>query len=157
MSGIAKGQENQLALFDPGLTQQSWRVRESVRARRLTVRVLPGGRVEIVVPTGTRATTVQHFVARHPGLIERKRAAVRHAGLASTEQPPTEIHFQATAARYDVGYVADPTALRLHESAGQLTVSGDIARVTLVRHLLQRWLLRAAHSSLLPPLQSNAR
>ena len=153
---MAKGQEDQLALFDPGLTQQSWRVRESVRARRLTVRVLPGGRVEIVVPTGTRATTVQHFVARHRGWIERKVADYRHAGLASTEQPPTEIHFQATAARYDVGYVADPTALRLHESAGQLTVSGDIARVTLVRHLLQRWLLRAAHSSLVPWLQSMA-
>ena len=156
MSGVAGGQEDQLALFDPGQVQQTWRVRESVRARRLTVRVLPGGRVEIVVPSGTRATTVQHFVMRHRGWIERKVADYRPTGLASPEQLPAEIHFQATAARYEVGYVAGATAPRLQQTSGQLTVSGDITRATLVRHLLQRWLLRAAHDGLVPWLQSMA-
>lgn len=156
MSSVPKGQEDQLALFDAGQVQQTWRVRESTRARRLTVRVLPGGRVEIVVPPGTRAPTVQHFVTRHRGWIERKVADYRHADLASTEQLPAEIHFQATAARYAVGYTCGPSAPRLQATTGQVTVSGDIARTTLVRHLLQRWLLRAAHNSLVPWLQSMA-
>jgi predicted metal-dependent hydrolase len=56
----------QLELLDDlSTTVDAWSVRPSVRARRLTVRVLPGGLVEIVVPRGTRPRTVEQFVARH--------------------------------------------------------------------------------------------
>lgn len=157
MSRLPGGHTDQLALFDTGQVEQLWRVRESSRARRLTVRVLPGGRVEVVVPPGTRATTVQHFVTRHRGWIERKVADYRHADTGSIEQLPEEIQFQATAARYAVDYVDGPTAPRLHATPGRVTVSGELARTALVRHLLQRWLLRAAHESLVPWLQSVAR
>lgn len=153
---VQTGQTGQLALFDAAQAQEAWRVRESPRARRLTVRVLPGGRVEIVVPPGTRANTVQHFVARHRGWIERKVNDYRHAGLGCTEQLPTEIFFPATASRFTVAYAATPAAPRLHEAAAGVTLLGDLARTALVRHALQRWLLRKAHESLVPWLQSTA-
>ena len=50
----------QLALLDEAaVAPETWRVRPSARARRLAVRVLPGGVVEIVVPRGTRPQAVQ--------------------------------------------------------------------------------------------------
>ena len=62
----------QLGLLDnPGPNVGAWRVRASMRARRLAVRVLPGGLVEIVVPRGTRPRMVEQFVARHRRWIER--------------------------------------------------------------------------------------
>ncbi len=156
MSRLANGQQDQLALFETGQAGQAWCVRESRRARRLTVRVLPGGRVEVVVPPGTRAATVQHFVTRHRGWIERKVADYRHPDAGSVEQLPAEIYLQATTARHTVGYIAGPAAPRLRDAASGITVSGDLARTALVRHVLQRWLLRTAHQSLVPWLRSVA-
>ncbi len=155
MSGVLQGREDQLALFDPGRAEQDWRVRESAKARRLSVRVLPGGRVEVVVPIGTRAATVQHFVVRHRRWIERKLADYAHADAGSTGLP-AEIAFQATAARYPVAYRAGPGAPRLRQASGRLTVTGDVSRMVLARHVLQRWLLRTAHQSLVPWLHDVA-
>ena len=49
-SRVASAQLSLLAVEGP---QEPFVVRESQRARRLTARVFPGGRVEIVVPQGT--------------------------------------------------------------------------------------------------------
>ena len=70
----------QFSLLDLERERLGWQVRESRRARRLSVRVFPGGRVEIVVPVGTRPRTVQQFVARHRDWIDRKVEEFRHAG-----------------------------------------------------------------------------
>lgn len=147
---------DQLALFEAGQVENAWRVRESRRARRLTVRVLPGGRVEVVVPPGTRAATVQQFVTRHRRWIERKVADYRHADTGLPGQLPAAIEFQATATSYFLEYREGPGSPRLHEAPGRLTVTGDVTRTALARHVLQRWLLRAAHRSLVPWLQSVA-
>ena len=147
---------NQLALFDSAQAGHAWCVRESARARRLSVRVLPGGRVDVVVPPGTNATTVQSFVARHRGWIERKVADYRHSDAGSNEPLPAQVHFPATAARYEVEYLAGPAAPRLSESPGGITLRGDLQRTALVRHALQRWLLRTAHAALVPWLQAAA-
>ena len=42
----------QLQLFEPRDTVSGWNVRVSRRARRLSVRVYPGGQVEVVVKFG---------------------------------------------------------------------------------------------------------
>lgn len=156
MSRLREDRRDQLALFDPGQLEQSWRVRESDRARRLTVRVLPGGRVEVVVPPGTRAATVQQFVARHRRWIERKVADYGHADFGAMQPLPAAIEFQATATRHAVEYPGGPGAPRLLETGGRIVVTGDVTRIALARHALQRWLLRTAHGSLVPWLQAVA-
>ncbi|MBS0396948.1 MAG: hypothetical protein JSR54_20180, partial [Proteobacteria bacterium] len=55
----------QLGLLDARAGLEPFAVRASRRARRLTVRVYPGGRVEVTVPTGARPGLVADFVARH--------------------------------------------------------------------------------------------
>ena len=50
-------------------------MRESGRAKRLSIKVYPRGRVEVVVPKRTRARDVQTFVDEHRDWIERTRAS----------------------------------------------------------------------------------
>ena len=149
---MAAAVPGQLALFDAEQAQATWGVRESLRARRLTVRVFPGGRVEIVVPSGTRSRTVQQFVARHRHWIDRKVHEFRHLAVEATEGPPAVIALQAIERRLAVRYVDAAGAPRATAAGEELLVSGDLGRVALVRHALQRWLLLTAHAELLPRL-----
>jgi predicted metal-dependent hydrolase len=52
-------------------------VRVSARARRLRLRVLPGGRVEVVVPPRTPRRAVEALLREHGGWIERQRERLR--------------------------------------------------------------------------------
>ncbi len=150
------GAVGQLALFDAAPQEAPWSVRISGRARRLTVRVFPGGRVEVVVPPGTRPRLVEQFVARHRAWIARKVDEFRHVEVDTTPQLPSEIAFAATGTRLPVEYRAAPHPPRLRVLDGRLVVSGDLTREALVRHLLQRWLLRSAHAHLAPALAAEA-
>jgi predicted metal-dependent hydrolase len=68
-----------------GGIEQHWSVRQSARARRLSVRVFRNGGVEIVVPPRTSPQRVSAFVSEHREWIERqrKRAFAAAAGLAT--------------------------------------------------------------------------
>jgi predicted metal-dependent hydrolase len=146
----------QLALLDVSQAQPDWRVRESPRARRLTVRVFPGGRVEIVVPVGTRSRTVQQFVSHHRRWIDRKVEELRHLVTEPVDALPQAVFFQAIDRRLSVGYVDTRESLRVSETADGIVVAGDLSRLPLVRHVLHRWLLHTAHAHLVPWLRSVA-
>lgn len=148
--GQGAGTAGQLALFEHDASLPGWRVRESRRARRLTVRVFPGGRVEIVVPVGTRSRTIQQFVTRHRPWIDRKVSEFRHQAPEAAEDLPGSVRLQAIARQLAVRYVPGEGAPHALECADELVVSGDLARIPLVRHALQRWLLHSAHQHLLP-------
>ncbi|HTJ15990.1 MAG TPA: YgjP-like metallopeptidase domain-containing protein, partial [Steroidobacteraceae bacterium] len=62
----------QLQLFDTRSADDRWTVRVSGRARRLSVRVYPGGRVEVVVPPGASPAAVQKFIGTHRQWIQRR-------------------------------------------------------------------------------------
>ena len=145
----------QLALLDGGaVAPATWRVRPSERARRLAIRVLPGGIVEIVVPRGTRPQAVQQFVTRHRGWIDRKVVQYQPDLPEPGDGLPERIVYAASGQDFDVRYVEGPGAPRLqHSEGGILTVTGTCERRVLVRHALQRFTMRMAHAVLLPWLQ----
>jgi len=64
----------QLQLWDVDSTEHGWSVRQSARARRLSVRVFRNGGVEIVVPPRTPPRRVSEFVGEHREWIERQDA-----------------------------------------------------------------------------------
>jgi predicted metal-dependent hydrolase len=146
----------QLALLDVEQAQPDWRVRESPRARRLTVRVFPGGRVEIVVPVGTRSRTVQQFVTHHRRWIDRKVEELRHLVTGTVDDLPESVYFQAIDQRLSIRYLETQGSPRVTELASGILVRGDLSRLPLVRHVLHRWLLHRAHSNLVPWLESVA-
>lgn len=142
----------QLALLDGRAEPESFRVRASERARRLAVRVLPGGFVEVVVPPGTRPRTVQQFVTRHRRWIEHKVLQYRPLDAAPADRLPERIRFAASGHAFRVHYLTASGPPRLFADGETLRVHGDLGRTVLVRHTLQRFALRMAHAVLAPRL-----
>ena len=81
-----------------------WTVRVSRRARRLSVRVYPGGRVEVVVPPGASAATVQRFVGAHRQWIDRRIEDLSTAAARSTTAAPASINLPAIGRQFTVDY-----------------------------------------------------
>jgi predicted metal-dependent hydrolase len=149
--------DGQLALlYQEGTSVDAWRVRTSLRARRLAVRVLPGGLVEIVVPRGTRPRVIEQFVSRHRTWIERKLALYRPLDTAPSGGLPGEIHFAASGRRYELRFIESANAPRLIVDGASLLLHGSPARPILLRHVLQRFAMREAHATLAPWLASLA-
>lgn len=141
----------QLALLDDTATlHDGWRVRTSQRARRLAVRVLPGGLVEIVAPHGTRPHAIEQFVARHRQWIDRKLAQYQPLDRSSANGLPDRIRFPANGDGFDVHYIDAPGAVRLAVEDRTIRMSGERTRTVLMRHALQRFTMRQAHSVLSP-------
>ena len=113
----------QLQLFDARGAADRWTVRVSRRARRLSVRVYPGGRVEVVVPPGASPAAVQKFIGTHRQWIHRRvedlstAAAVDDSASASIKLPAIGRHF---AVEYEhAGRLHGARARRRRERTGR--------------------------------------
>ena len=141
----------QLGLLDEASPQEgAWRVRASPRARRLAVRVLPGGFVEVVVPRGTRPRTVEQFVARHRRWIERTLDLYRPAAEGPPGSLLAHVSFPATGRRFELRLTGGEGPVRLTVGETAIRITGGAGRPTLVRHALQRFTMREAHAVLGP-------
>src|SRR5262245_6929267 len=137
---------------------QGWVVRESHRARRLTVRVFHTGRVEVVVPSRTSAVTVERFVERHRTWIERKREEARARALPASPFPPKEIDLAACSERWQIHLTGNGRRVRLSTLGdGLLALDGDVSDARAVRQVLRRWLTERASEVLAPALKQCAR
>ena len=145
------GHEVQLGLLDEAAPpDHAWRVRASARARRLAVRVLPGGLVEIVVPRGTRPRMVEQFVSRHRRWIERALDLYRPAGIAASNVLPEQVNFPAIGRSYPVRYIESAGPPRIRGDGGTIRLAGPLDRPVLLRHALQRFTMKEAHATLGP-------
>lgn len=147
----------QLPLFDARAGAAEFGVRRSTRARRLTVRVYPGGRVEVTVPAGVRPATVADFVARHRAWIDARVAELRTHAPPQREALPERVFLQALDADWQVRYVARRRPGLRVTAARALEVYGDPAEVSGARRLLRRWLVDEARDALEPWLGRLAR
>jgi predicted metal-dependent hydrolase len=138
----------QLSLFETRSSTDSFAVRVSPRARRLTARVHVGGRVEIVVPVGVSAKTVRDFVQRFTPWIDRKVAAMQ-CYAEPPEPVPRLVEFAYTAERFEVEWQCTAKRGVALEGRRLLVRAPDDAGA---RRMLQGWLKRAAGERLAPPL-----
>jgi len=134
----------QLPLFAQSDRTDRWSVRTSGRARRLSVRVYPGGRVEIVVPPGASPIIVQRFIGAHRQWIDDR---VRDfAGLITVESClPTRIELPAVGKSFAVTYVDQdsPPRVRLGED-GVVVITGSQLDRRVIALALRRWLCEFA-------------
>lgn len=158
---VKRRSEHQLSLFDqPGL---SWshasgltlRVRESARARRLILQVIPPGALEVVVPRGTRAAEVEAFVADNSPWIESARHRLGLSRERAPIEPPTEIRLAATGEWLQIEYASGSGRVR-EVAHDRIEIRHDEENAAGVVSLLKKWLLERGKDVLKPWLASEA-
>jgi len=101
---------NQLPLFaddDEPDPMSGFSVRESGRARRLSIKVFPRGRVEVVVPKRTRPADFREFVEAHRDWISKVRASFAAEHPPEPFALPTSIHLPGIDRAFCVRYERD--------------------------------------------------
>ena len=139
----------QLQLFDTRSADDRWTVRVSGRARRLSVRVYPGGRVEVIVPPGASPAAVQKFIGTHRQWIHRRVEDLSTAA-ASDESRPASIKLAAIGRLFAVEYEhagEDSAQLRV-VGENMLTVRGPLHNDRATAVLLRSWLADLARQQL---------
>lgn len=140
----------QLQLFEARDPSQPWDVRISRRARRLSVRVYPGGRVEVVVPPGASAAVVERFVGTHRQWIDERVADLSAISGIGQESLPSEITLSGIGRRFAVEYRRTSSAQirAVAVDADKLIVAGQLDNERQVAKVLQQWLMEFAHGQL---------
>jgi predicted metal-dependent hydrolase len=140
----------------PPLARPPLRVRESRRARRLTLRMLPPDTLELVVPRGTRPRDVADFVHKHARWIERARSEIAEHYPEGPALPDV-VDLAAVSQRWPVRYVDDPGARSICRVAdAALLVRTRDAERRDAPELLRRWLIEQARLHLRPWLLREA-
>jgi predicted metal-dependent hydrolase len=127
------------------------RVRESRRARRLTLRVLPPYTLELVVPRGTCAADVAAFVHRHRRWIERARREIASHYVLAQDRLPTRIALRAIDQSWFVRYEPQTQAQsRVRMLDDVLEVRTRDAEHGVAESALRSWLCDQASYHLTP-------
>lgn len=152
----------QLKLFPEGVQPghvPAFAVRRSTRAKRLTIKVYPGGRVEVVVPRRVRPAEVQAFVRENTAWIRDAREAFASDQPADAAALPKTVPLTAIGRKVAVRYrnVPGRAAVDYRYEDSQLTLSGRVTDEALCVTALKRWLAEVARREFEPTLGSLAR
>ncbi len=140
----------QLQLFEARDLADRWQVRVSRRARRLSVRVYPGGRVEVVVPPGASPVVIERFVGTHRQWIDERVADLSAVSEVAAETLPQTIQLAAIGRNLCVDYrrTASSEVRAVAVGADTLIVAGTLDSEQRVARAIQRWLVDLAHVEL---------
>jgi predicted metal-dependent hydrolase len=129
-------------------------IRESRRARYLTLRLVPPHTLELVVPRGTRAADVDAFVRENRRWIENARRELAACPPLRREGLPVAVDLRAIGQRWDVEYRHDPHGplrCRVRESVLEVSTPDPLRRGA--DEALRSWLLDQADYHLTPWLK----
>lgn len=131
-------------------------VRESGRARRLSIKVYPRGRVEVVVPRRTRAADVQSFVADNRDWIARAREAFLVDDTEEAFALPEVIELPAIGRRLRVSYAeqAGARSVRWQLNEQGVILRGRTGDASGCVEALKRCLASIAKAEFRPRLES---
>ncbi len=117
----------------------------------MSIRVLAGGRVEIVTPPCMRARAIEHFVRQHRWWIERKVSESRFLFPVTPEAVPERIELDACGEVWRLQRSdSSRPALRQDTAGRMLAVSSEPTSVAGLRRQLQGWLSERAREVLVP-------
>lgn len=138
-------------------TENALVLRESRRARRLFLQLVPPHTLELVVPLGTRPKEVEAFVREHKEWIARARAQVQTRYSGDRELLPSSVVLHAVGRSIEVQYRHRPNS----RPRGRMTEEGLELHTAHADHrdaraLLRSWLLNEARIHLKPWLLREA-
>jgi predicted metal-dependent hydrolase len=150
--------KRQLTLFpetpQPGSTP-GFSVRKSTRAKRLTIKVFPGGRVEVVVPRRTRAADVEAFVRDNAAWIRDARESFAGDHANEPFELPETIRLPAVGRKVTVRYRPIPgsPSVRYSLAATRIVLTGRTDDEKKSVEALRRCLAAIARDELEPRLR----
>ena len=134
----------------------AYTIRESSRAKRISLKLSPQGALEVVIPIGFDRNQIPDVIKTHQHWIERNQTKI----IAQPQHEPTEtipktIQFLATTENWTIQYTpANVARLRLTESPETVTLWGNTTNEVLCRKALRSWLILRAEKFLGPWLQA---
>ena len=149
----------QLPLFadadEPDITS-GFSVRESGRAKRLSIKVFPRGRVEVVVPRRTRAADVREFVEAHQDWIRNARASFAAEHPPEPFALPVSVRLPGIDRNFCVRYERDDgsKSVRYRVRGNTVVLSGHTRDEMLCVAALKRWLVALGKKAMLPMLRT---
>lgn len=144
----------QLPLFSETSDNVDFFVRESARARSLSIKIHADGQVEVVAPRRTSPYEVQTFVTRHREWIAKTSAELKSRFPKQDRSLPERIDLAALRESWPVEYETSPARpWRARERGACLSLCGDNSRPAGAYDQLRRWLARRARRHLVPWLQ----
>jgi predicted metal-dependent hydrolase len=146
----------QLELWGPHDVEHGWSIRQSARARRLSVRVFRHGGVEVVVPPRTSPHRISAFISQQREWIERQRR--RAIAPLPWPLPPATLELSAFDEQWTC--VQIPSFGRVRVIGGQaqeLELHGDLSDLETLRTALIGWLVAHAKGRFAAPLAELAR
>ena len=146
----------QLSLFSGTETHSGFTVRESGRARRLSIKVYPRGRVEVVVPRRTKANEVRQFVEANADWIRKTRASFGDDRAPEPFSLPDVVNLQGIGRRFHVQYRPDRggKGVRFRRCRSGVVLSGHIDSESQCVTALKRWMTSIAREAYLPRLKT---
>ncbi|MGI9236618.1 MAG: M48 family metallopeptidase [Woeseiaceae bacterium] len=131
-------------------------IRESGRARRLSIKVYPRGRVEVVVPKRTRPALVREFVEEHHDWIRKARASFAEEHSPEPFALPDAVELNGIERRFSVRYEPEQGAqsVRYRTRGDVVVLSGRTNTESLCVQALKRWLLNLAKREYAPLLRT---
>ena len=123
-------------------------VRESGRARRLSIKVFPRGRVEVVVPRRTRPADVREFVEAHREWISKARASFAAEHPPEPFALPQVVELNGVERQFSVCYKprAGANTVKFGTHGDAVVLSGHTTDEKLCVQALKRWLTSVAKS-----------
>ena len=147
----------QLTLWSDRDVGTAWNVRISRRARRMSMRVFPGGRVEVVVPPGAGVPAIERFVARHRDWAERRARELLKLAPKAAERQPRNIELALLGRSWTVDYVPGRRARAEAVGDASIRVHAPQPDGRHASDALVPWLTRLAHVELSARLHPLAR
>ena len=131
-------------------------VRKSSRARRLSIKVFPRGRVEVIVPRRTTARDVQAFVDENRDWIKRSRESFARVLPPEPFVLPNLVELRAIGQNFRIRYErrSDEQTVRFRVRGNVVTLSGRTGDDRLCVGALKRWLASVAKKEFSPRLES---
>ncbi len=140
------------------VTSTDYAVRESRRAKRVSLKVTEEGVLEVVIPRGFDRSLIPGILREKRGWIERATRRMEKQKTTGEAQPPLprRIALRAIGEAWPVSYHRTPSrrVTVTQRTPRQLALSGDVDRVAMCRAALRRWLARKARQHLVPWLRA---
>lgn len=131
-------------------------VRESGRAKRLSIKVYPRGRIEVIAPKRTRPRDIEQFVSENRDWMQQARHELTGGQPPEPFTLPDEVTLDALDRRFKISYEAR-TGLRKvnwRQSADSVNLYGPVNDADQCVAALKRWLAALARKEYLPRLES---